>query len=190
MRFEVMTYKNIADQKSRLVARLMLLHTLKEAGKEEYVFAWQKDSNKKPFIRQWDFFNISHAGDMVVLVYAKQPVGIDIEKEIQLNYTEVMRNFHPQEQQCIIMSTNPLNAFYRLWVKKEALLKALGIGLVNNLEQYNCIGEAIAIKEHMWHFHELQLVPGYSCSLCSTVKQREITIKSFSPEKMIITECS
>jgi 4'-phosphopantetheinyl transferase len=79
-------------------------------------------------------FNISHAEDMALFAFTRhQPVGVDIERTHEINSLQdvaatfmsaaELEAFHelPVELQ--------LKGFFRVWTRKEALIKALGKGM-------------------------------------------------------------
>jgi 4'-phosphopantetheinyl transferase len=79
-------------------------------------------------------FNVSHSRDLALYaVTVGQEVGIDIEwmnPEVEIQPL-VSRFFTPQEQQAFaaLPTDQQLTAFYHLWTRKEAYLKAQGWGL-------------------------------------------------------------
>ena len=95
----------------------------------------------KPFISDFDLtFSLSRTKNMFAFVIGKhdQIIGIDIEqikpvidfKNISLNY------FSLEEHQWISSFKNAEDqkrTFFEIWTRKEALLKALGVGLSNDL---------------------------------------------------------
>lgn len=82
-------------------------------------------------------FNISHSNDYVVLAtYSGNDydIGVDIEKiDNQIDLTELAKVvFSPFEQKLI---NHQPTRFFKLWTKKEALIKALGIGFMDDFYQ-------------------------------------------------------
>lgn len=86
-------------------------------------------------------FNLSHSDDMaVVALTINHEIGVDIEKVEPGFKNDVAKRFFsvneyqtlmalPQEEQTV--------AFYRIWSKKEALIKALGEGLYAPLDAFS-----------------------------------------------------
>lgn len=106
----------------------------------------------KPALGSWQastglHFNLSHSGDhALVVVSMGREVGVDIEAQDQWSdrAIEVLPQFSPAEQQALAAMTGVtrLQAFYRCWVRKEALLKALGTGLSIGLDRFTVsVGE-------------------------------------------------
>lgn len=88
------------------------------------------------------FFNISHTGRMIsVALHRHSDLGIDIETPTRglRDETLVARVCHPKEAKWIARHSqqNRPQAFLRCWVRKEAVLKAQGTGLVDDLQGIN-----------------------------------------------------
>jgi 4'-phosphopantetheinyl transferase len=97
----------------------------------------------KPFLiqhtRAGDFrFNLSHSGGLAVMALARgREVGVDIERVQVFDDWPVLagRIFSPQEL-CELRSlpdAQQQEAFFAGWTRKEAYLKATGIGLTDDL---------------------------------------------------------
>lgn len=86
------------------------------------------DHGKPSFI---DYnFSLSHSNWYVVLIFGTSfSVGIDIEKKKNIDLNLFKYLFTDLEWKSIITSENPLERFYWFWVRKEALLKAVGCAL-------------------------------------------------------------
>lgn len=179
MHYDVMKYRNINDQKSRLAARLMLCESLRASGMSDWQYKWKKNNYNKPYIEDWHPFNISHSGNLVILSYADSSIGVDIEKIQCFQYSELLKYFHEAEQELISNSENKLDIFYELWVKKEAFLKARGTGLVDGLNAFDCTCKAVIYQGNYWHFHSIDIHPDYKGCLCLLNKHESITIRAF-----------
>ncbi len=90
----------------------------------------------KPFLPgcEWHF-NMSHSGDLALIGLSPTgPIGVDIEKHLPMDHTDALAdcNFTDTERAAwsAIPARERLGAFYRCWTRKEAMLKALGSGLV------------------------------------------------------------
>jgi 4'-phosphopantetheinyl transferase len=97
------------------------------------------------------FFNLSHSHNKAVIAISDVEVGVDIE--------HINDSFDVYELTNIIFSSDEKkyfgklnthiekqNYFYTIWTKKEAYLKALSIGLVDNLNKIN-ICNKIRVKD-------------------------------------------
>jgi len=85
-------------------------------------------------------FNLSHAGCHVLLGFARgQPLGVDIEwRERRVQVRELARRFFAAgEAEALegLAAHRQRSAFLHLWTHKEAVLKALGVGLSFGLDR-------------------------------------------------------
>ena len=80
----------------------------------------------------WEF-NLSHSGDWLLLALAwRRQVGIDVEAWRDLEYAALAeRAFAPEERAALAAAPAAERAatFFAVWTRKEALLKARGLGL-------------------------------------------------------------
>jgi len=95
----------------------------------------------KPYLETGHlFFNLSHSrkGFCFVLGYGSE-VGTDIEEvNKNINIENVYKSFFTiREQQQIADSVNSLEEFYKIWTRKEAVLKVTGWGLNINPQEVN-----------------------------------------------------
>lgn len=90
-------------------------------------------TNKKPVVMGFSdlHYNVSHAGDWVLIAIGSVPVGVDVERiDPAFEYQSILRDsFSETEQQYIRKNDNCRSAFYRLWTRKEALTKATAKGI-------------------------------------------------------------
>ncbi|MGC4231939.1 MAG: 4'-phosphopantetheinyl transferase superfamily protein [Niabella sp.] len=105
-------------------------HILIRAGKNGKPFA-QYNGIELQSLR----FNISHSGNLVMIGICGEDIGVDIEEMkpdpiVGLPATV----FSKSELEVFENSSNPLKTFYTFWTRKEAILKATGEGLTDNLQ--------------------------------------------------------
>ncbi|MGI4022454.1 MAG: 4'-phosphopantetheinyl transferase family protein [Janthinobacterium lividum] len=136
---KIKRYQQENDRNQRIISKAVLRILLgRYIGINPKEIRFQVDQHKKAVIEN-PFsslhFNVSHSGDWVLIVIADISVGIDVE---QMNTAFTWQNmlslsFSPEEI-CFIKNTDcPYQSFYKLWTRKESLLKATGKGLVDDL---------------------------------------------------------
>ncbi|WP_405571493.1 4'-phosphopantetheinyl transferase superfamily protein [Streptomyces sp. NBC_01167] len=81
-------------------------------------------------------FSLSHTSGMVLLALASAPVGVDVE--IVPNdgtITDVATQLHPRERTelAALPAGERAFGFTRCWTRKEAVLKAAGVGLTEDV---------------------------------------------------------
>lgn len=117
-------YVHLADKARCLVAGLLLRRVCGVTEDCQLTYG----ENGKPYLKSSGaHFNISHAGDYVVLAEAKCEVGVDIEKVSAYSDAVAARCFTPPEREWLRREGCD-EAFYRLWTAKESVMKASGLG--------------------------------------------------------------
>lgn len=129
-----------------------------------------RDALGKPFFTDYPYiyFNLSHSAGRIVCAISDQAIGIDIQQETARSLSIADRFFHPKEASFLSTLDEDARqtAFYRLWVLKEAYLKATGDGLYKPLADFciSLVPKPCILKPADSKFH-LSLVPsGFSVS--------------------------
>lgn len=83
-------------------------------------------------------FSVSHSEDVAALALSwDTPIGVDVERVRSLSDMDAMSHtiFNPEEQAQLRMADGAINVerFYWGWTRKEACLKAIGVGLSRHL---------------------------------------------------------
>ena len=120
---------------SRGSLRLLLSNYLK---KKPVDIEFATTADKKPVIMQPGsglHFNASHSETHVLIAIGKSELGIDVERtDSSFNWEDVLHSsFVKDEIAWVKQSKNPRNSFYLIWTRKEALAKATGKGLQDDL---------------------------------------------------------
>ena len=91
-------------------------------------------------------FSVAHSGDCVLVAWADgQPVGVDVEaidRDSDSRGKDISSSVFSQMEQDALFAATPnefAKTFYRIWVRKEALLKAEGCGLGGSLESFSVV---------------------------------------------------
>lgn len=84
-------------------------------------------------------FSVSHSGDWWGCLMAEEPVGFDLEVcRDKMNYEKIAARFFTKEEHDWILSKGQ-DAFFEVWVRKEAFVKYLGTGLGEGLSSFTVI---------------------------------------------------
>ncbi|MCE6950259.1 4'-phosphopantetheinyl transferase superfamily protein [Cereibacter sphaeroides] len=89
-------------------------------------------------------FNLSHCGGLAALALCSSAaVGVDIEAIRPIERAVATRFFAPSELQALepLAGADWEQAFFRLWTRKEAFLKAVGTGLDTPLASFDVTAE-------------------------------------------------
>jgi len=122
-------------------------------------------------------FNWSHSGAQWLMAVATLgPVGIDLE-QVSAGFEwqgPASIAFHPNEQQFVQSGPIRRERFYRIWVRKEALLKGVGVGLSDNLADISVADLDGALRNEMqmpdgrkWFLVDGQADAGYAAALAA-----------------------
>ena len=96
-------------------------------------------------------FNLSHtSGAALIAATLGREIGVDIERirpmedleAIGLSIFSAVEGSHWES----LRDDDRLVAFYRVWTRKEAYLKAIGLGLFRNLQDVTVPADAAALK--------------------------------------------
>lgn len=148
-------------------------------------------ATKKPYIihnvRSGVHFNLAHSDDLAVLaVTSAHEIGVDIEK-VQATFREsVAQRFFSEEEYQQLNSLPPSEqaaAFYRIWARKEAIVKAIGKGLTYPLSSFTVSiqpeKETLLIENKSWTLLSVNIHPEYQAALASNQIIEEIKIHPF-----------
>ncbi|MEO5585759.1 MAG: 4'-phosphopantetheinyl transferase superfamily protein [Flavobacteriales bacterium] len=99
----------------------------------------------KPFLEGHPVhFNLSDTKDAVLVALSEHPIGADIETMNRRTDHERVANhyFTPTEVANIAAAADGKRRFLELWTRKEAVLKACGVGLMDDLHSLD-VGAAL-----------------------------------------------
>jgi 4'-phosphopantetheinyl transferase len=129
-------------------------------------------------------FNVSHSGTEGLLAMSRGgPVGIDVEyRRPDVDYRSVAaRVFAPSELAELdqLDETAALERFYRGWTYKEAVLKALGLGMASEPRRFAVLErpdlvvsaepDALPVSPSRLHVAALPVPAGYAAALAWVV---------------------
>jgi len=159
-------FRQYDDKRRFIVGKFfskMLLSKQARLNASDIIFSFNE--NKKPCFKN-HHFNISHSGNFIVIILGPLPVGVDIEL-IKENF-----DFKSLLPECFnkteINKINNITDFYTFWTKKEALLKATGEGLVDNLNSIDCSEEFVTRFDSLYKLISHQIEDNYLLSLATT----------------------
>lgn len=159
--------------------RMLLAHYLQKTP-EAIIF--DRSSQGKPFIKDCSlFFNLSHARDGMLFGFSWQtPVGVDIEfinRDDLSALSIAQRYFHPREYEKLqsLTAEEQITAFYQVWTQKEAVLKAMGVGIAHHLATCEVsvlpteTARLITFENNpqtaqQWQLHRLAPMAGYTAA--------------------------
>lgn len=127
-------------------------------------------------------FNLSHSGELAIVAVADEmPVGIDIERIRPVSADLLAGCLAPRELAMLAALTPALReeSFIRCWTRKEACLKAIGVGLNGSPASFEVsfdprrarllAVESDPAEADLWQLADLEPAPGY----CGTLAARQ-----------------
>lgn len=150
----------------------------------------------KPYLEgdQSLYFNVSHSKDYALYAFTRHyEVGIDLEY-VEENFYSTDTHlcmFSPEEERYLedVDIKDKNRAFYNLWVGKEAILKALGKGWMENGKTEDFLNIDFSNPASLKNFDNLKIsypfyfecIPGYMSSVF--VKGPPLLLRYFSFEQ-------
>jgi len=170
------SFKNREDTNRFFLGKILLLHGMRKLG---YTHLSLKElsynSYERPFFKASFDFNISHSGNYILCALSKHcKVGIDIEEIKKIHAPDFLNLFTENEQTYITNSHSSLSAFFQIWTRKEAIVKADGRGLTLQLADFDVRKDQVSVKANTWYLKDLAIAPGYCSCIATNTKIREV----------------
>ena len=138
---------------------------------------------KKPLLKNY-YFNISHSNEYVVFVKSDKRIGIDIQYMSEADmvikdyaFTENEKKYIDEDE----IDKDEINRFYKLWTRKEALVKAEGSGFIKEPKEVD-VSESIKNDEIIYkdvkYYIKGVKYKDYYISVCSENNFRNIVIEN------------
>lgn len=149
-------FLHVEDAVRHLLARSLLRSVLTRQGGGALPDVWPVNAWGKPDGAAWGMhFNLSHAGSEIWLACCrKAAVGIDVEEGCP-ELVDLLPMLHPAEAADLSGDADVLRR-RRLWVRKEAVIKATGKGLSLPLADFRV---ALDDRVETWLLHAPQEYP-------------------------------
>ena len=122
-----------------LAARGALRRVLAQVTGSEPEFEYGEHG--KPFLRSGPFFNLSHSENRAVIgVTSAAEVGVDVERiNAERGRPQIAERFFAAREiaeLAELSGTAYTDAFFQIWARKEAVLKAVGTGIGGGLASF------------------------------------------------------
>ncbi len=127
------------------------------------------------------FFNLSHSKDLALFGFTQDvEIGIDVEWiNPEIPFLELSARFFSKEeheQLLQVPSSEQISIFYKMWVRKEAYIKALGKGLSHPLSNFNVSTlQSSPVKVGEWILSDIHISSEYAAAL-ALPKQKKLTL--------------
>ena len=177
------------DKAQRMLIRLKRDHQIQAKAWLRWLLAQYIDSTPeninyrygplgKPYLaleHEQIFFNATDSGTTLLCAFSKNnDLGVDVESiPRKVNYKRIAEKKFTEQEQALINSL-PLpdqrNAFLAFWTRKEALGKALGVGIRYRMNQFNLSNDLQSYKYEIadeqrrkWHLFQVAYKNNIAC---------------------------
>ncbi|MBI4601252.1 MAG: 4'-phosphopantetheinyl transferase superfamily protein [Planctomycetes bacterium] len=152
----------------------------------------------KPFVRETVAgaaleLNLAHSGGIVLVAVALgRLVGVDVERvRPDLEHEGLARRFFSSRESArleTLPAEDRTRAFFACWTRKEAFVKATGLGIAGGLDRFDVAfapGEPAAVLETRpdpaeavrWTLVDLDLGPDHAAALCYEGRGAEVCVR-------------
>ncbi len=165
--------------RSLLADRMVRYLAMQELGIDSKDIVFEYNFRGKPMLKGiQDFcFNISHSGEYVACAISEANVGCDIQQVIPCDISMGKLVFTPQELALI----HGIDDFYQMWTRKEALLKAIGIGISEEGIGLSMVKDGkispVEYDKKKYYCHDfVNWIDGYTLGIWSCDKVADVSI--------------
>jgi len=158
----------------RFVVRRARLRQLLGAwvGRAPEALTFTENSHGKPILADGPPFSLSHSADMMILAIGDAEVGCDLEWiDPALDWSPLAETFFTTTERNALAALPPeaaRRAFFACWARKEAFVKALGLGLSYPLDAFDVsvnAAPAVLSGGEGWAIGEAPAIPGYAAAI-------------------------
>lgn len=142
---------------------------------------FHQTANKKPAVSGLEF-NLAHSGNLIVIIVSSMAVGIDLEWiDPIFDYNHLIDELLTlDEKRQMLQSENPLLDFYATWTRKEAVLKATGEGLIDEMNKLDVMQDRILRLKKAYHIRTFSpFEHHYVCSVASIAELRNVAFWNY-----------
>ena len=168
---KISAYKDDKELISRLCGKMMLSKLLADTHFDSKLTLADITYNEwaKPQVSPAFDFNIAHSGGITICITsASHKVGVDIEEVRSQDILPLKEHFTPREWSVINGSDNITDAFYKLWVRKEALIKATGKGVFLPMNKIEALADYVNADGRLFFIYDIQIAGGYAAAIATT----------------------
>ncbi len=165
--------KTTADKDTDMAVVDMLNEGLANFGLCECDMEYAYYKKGKPYFKNREdiCFNISHTKNFAAVVFSDTDVGIDIEEKGRMvdmdRFTK--RFFSVSENEYFLEAEDKEACFFKLWTRKESLLKADGCGITTTLSGVDVTSDTVSFNGTLYRFFDLSHNKLYG-TVCKRIK--------------------
>jgi len=188
-------YFSKADRNKYIIRHGALRYILAQYLKQPAAnIAFKITENGKPVIDhlggQFNF-NLSDSADWVLIVVAKSAVGIDVELiKPNFSYEDILHLNFSEREIYYIKQQDSLKRFFLLWTRKEAILKATGIGLTDHLllipslDGTETVEGDLLSTQNNWQLSSFEMRNEYAATVAASPSVKSFNFREFDFDKL------
>lgn len=131
-------------------------------------------------------FNISHSGKYIAVAVGTDEIGIDIQEKTKISDAAARMFLGDDisgEKTCVYENA-------RIWCRKEAFLKCLGVGWSGNEERkIPVLNDKVEYDGELFYLTEYSFDSDYFLALCEKGVHREFEVKEFKSDVFERSNC-
>ncbi|MFT6715967.1 MAG: 4'-phosphopantetheinyl transferase [Saprospiraceae bacterium] len=163
-----------------------MLHKIleKDFSLKNALSTFTKDQHGKPSIQQENLhFNISHSGKLIsIAICETAEIGLDIQQVKKYSEGVAKRIFCSEETELYLDAVEKSTFFFDTWSKKEASVKATGLGIKTGLSTFSVAEKTVYLDNKQLHLQEVKIKKGYSSAIAVNHPISKIIIKEYRHE--------
>jgi 4'-phosphopantetheinyl transferase len=154
---------------------------------------WLPAGGSRPALQ----FSVSHSGVQIALAFTREArVGIDVERvRTSADCGAIAARFFAPAEQAALASlslADRIDAFFACWTRKEALLKAVGLGISRGLSRVEVTcrpgdparllrSDLTEVDPAGWSLFDLPVPPGYRSALAVSLAEPSVSCIGEAP---------
>lgn len=149
-----MRYRRWEDRLACLYGKLLLKEGLRILGLPNDLCSWGYSEFNKPFL-DGASFNITHSGGLVACAIdsSNHSIGVDVEA-IRFIESEPYNSIWT-DSELVLLRKGGINTFPWLWTRKEAIVKAKGCGINDDLSAIDVVSDSVILDDVNYFIYEV-----------------------------------
>ena len=114
----------------------------------------EMNKNGKPCIKGIPDYSISHGENTWAIIFSDTPCGLDIQYNREAKLEKIASKFY-QEDEVESVARLGMDEFFRIWSRREALIKAVGSTVFS--EAPSTMGESVTYQGFEWRIYDVSI---------------------------------
>ena len=162
-----------SGESHRLLTEAIAEYTRDRVRAAEMTGSMYTGKNGKPYIDGFDFFSISHTGSVWAVLFCMSECGLDVQLARKCQTASIAEKFfHPDDADAVAAAAggqmqNEGDVFFRLWARREALIKAAG-GSVADRSTPSVLDDSVSYGGEAYGICDVSMpdLPGVFAAAC------------------------